>query len=215
MREKHYVKSIFYYIILISYIWNICLKGDISVYFNKKIVILKDGTQCILKSPDNQDAEDMLDYLRTTSDETYFMLRYPEEININLEEEREILDKIINSKTDIMIAAFVNGELAGNAGLSCAGNYIKIKHRAEFGISIKEKFWGNGIGSILLSEIIKVADIIGYEQIELTVFSDNFKAQNLYKKYGFEIWGRNKNGYRLKDGSYRDELIMGRMLSKL
>ena len=54
---------------------------------------------------------------------------------------------------------------------------------------------------------------MGYEQIELGVYSDNVKAQSLYKKHGFEVWGSVKNAYKLKDGTYRDEIMMGRRLS--
>ena len=38
------------------------------------------------------------------------------------------------------------------------------------------------------------------------------KAKELYKKYGFKVWGNMKNSYKLKDGTYRDEIIMGRMI---
>lgn len=108
-----------------------------------------------------------------------------------------------------MITAFVNNELAGNAGIYCARDQIKLRHRAMFGVSIKEKYWNNGIGSLLIKEVIDTVRQMGYEQIELGVFSDNEKAQALYKKYGFETWGRVKNAYKLKDGTYRDEITMG------
>lgn len=180
--------------------------------FGEKEIELKDGTTCILRSPNEQDAEKMIEYLKMTSEETYFMVRYPEEINITIDKEIELLNDILHSNKDIMIAAFVNNEFAGNASISCARNHIKLKHRASFGISIKEKFWNNGIGNALIREIIEQARQMGYEQIELGVFSDNEKANALYKKYGFEVWGSTKNAYKLKDGTYRDEIIMGRMI---
>ncbi|OSA96274.1 UNVERIFIED_ORG: GNAT family N-acetyltransferase [Clostridium botulinum] len=175
-------------------------------------VELKDETECILRSPDEQDAEKMIEYLKMTSKETYFMVRYPEEIKITVNEEREHLKNNLISDKDIMIAAFINDELAGNASISCVRNHIKLKHRAVFGISIKEKYWNNGVGSILIKTIIEQAKKMGYEQIELGVFADNKKAQILYKKYGFEVWGAIKNAYKLKDGTYRDEVIMGRII---
>ncbi|NFH81630.1 GNAT family N-acetyltransferase [Clostridium botulinum] len=175
-------------------------------------VELKDETECILRSPDEQDAEKMIEYLKMTSKETYFMVRYPEEIKITVNEEREHLKNNLISDKDIMIAAFVNDELAGNVSISCVRNHIKLKHRAVFGISIKEKYWNNGVGSILIKTIIEQAKKMGYEQIELGVFADNKKAQILYKKYGFEIWGTTKNAYKLKDGTYRDEIIMGKII---
>lgn len=180
--------------------------------FEEKQVRLKNGTTCILRSPDEQDAEKMIEYLKMTSEETHFMVRYPEEINITIDKEIEILKDSLNSNKNIMIAAFVNNELAGNAGISCIGEHIKLEHRAGFGISIKEKYWNNGIGNELIREMLKQAKQMGYEQIELGVFSDNDKAKNLYKKYGFEIWGTTKNAFKLKDGTYRDEITMGRMI---
>lgn len=178
----------------------------------EKEIKLKDGTTCILRSPNEQDAEKMIEYLKMTSEETHFMVRYPEEINITIDKEMEILKDNLISNQNIMIGAFVNNELAGNAGISCVRNHIKLKHRAVFGISIKQKYWNNGIGNALIKEIIGQAKQIGYEQIELGVFSDNEKAVTLYKKYGFEVWGNMKNAFKLKDGTYRDEIIMGRII---
>jgi len=178
----------------------------------EKEIKLKDGTTCILRSPNEHDAEKMIEYLKMTSEETHFMVRYPEEINITIDKEMEILKDNLISSQNMMIGAFVNNELVGNAGISCVRNHIKLKHRAVFGISIKQKYWNNGIGNALIKEIIKQAKQIGYEQIELGVFSDNEKAVTLYKKYGFDVWGNTKNAFKLKDGTYCDEIIMGRII---
>ncbi len=180
--------------------------------FREKKVELKDGTECVLRSPDEHDAEEMIKYLKMTSEETYFMVRYPEEINITIDKEIELLKESLSSSTDMMIAAFINNKFAGNVGINCVGNHIKLKHRAVFGISIKEQYWNKGIGNALIKEVIEQARQMGYEQIELGVFYDNEKAKNLYKKYGFEVLGNVKNAYKLKDGTYRDEIIMGRKL---
>lgn len=180
--------------------------------FHKKEVELKDGTKCILRSPNENDAKDMIEYLKTTSEETYFMIRYPEEIEITIEEEKQHIKSTASSHSEIMIGAFINNELAGNAGLRCTNNHLKLKHRAIFGISTKEKYWNNGIGSILIKEIIKEARKMGYEQIELGVFSDNEKAKRLYERNGFQVWGKNINAFKLKDGRYLDEIIMGIIL---
>ena len=180
--------------------------------FKEKHIKLKDNTFCTLRSPNEQDAEKMIDYLKLTSDETYFLTRYAEEINISVAEEKEHLTKSLKSKSNIMIAAFIDEDLAGNAEISIYKNHTKLKHRAVFGISIKKKYWNKGIGNALLKELIEQATEIGYSQIELGVFSDNKKAQHLYEKYGFKPWGTIKNAYKLKDGTYRDEIYMGLIL---
>ena len=177
--------------------------------YKENYIVLKDGTKCLLRSPDKQDAAVMLQYMEITSGETHYMARYPEEIQMTEAREAELLEDCLESEQDIMIAAFVDGDVAGNAGLNCVKNSIKRRHRAVFGISIKEKYWNIGIGSNLIQEVIKMAGIMGYEQIELGVFDDNIRARKLYSKFGFNEWGRVKNAYKLKDGTYCDEIIMG------
>ena len=55
---------------------------------------------------------------------------------------------------------------------------------------------------------IKFAKTAGYQYIELGVLSDNKTAQGLYKKMGFEEWGRLPNAFILDDGSTLDEITM-------
>ena len=55
--------------------------------FECKQIILKDGRTAILKSPCVDDAEKMLNYIKKSCDETDFLLRYPEEWNITVEQE--------------------------------------------------------------------------------------------------------------------------------
>ncbi|WP_303860904.1 hypothetical protein [Alkalibaculum bacchi] len=72
-----------------------------------KNIILKDGTKCFLRSPDEQDAATMLEYMKMTSTETHYMVRYPEEIELTDAKEAEFLKNYIESKQDIIIVAFV------------------------------------------------------------------------------------------------------------
>lgn len=57
----------------------------------------------------------------------------------------------------------------------------------------------------------KTAEKMGYEQLELGVCEDNERARALYTRLGFEEWGRKKRAYRLKDGTYLDEIVMGKV----
>lgn len=47
-----------------------------------------------------------------------------------------------------------------------------------------------------------------FEQIELGVFADNNRALHMYKKAGFVQTGIIPRAYKLKDGTYRDEIQM-------
>ena len=53
---------------------------------------------------------------------------------------------------------------------------------------------------------------MGLEQMELGVYADNERAIHLYQKYGFEQCGIWKNAFKLKDGTYRDEILMSKIL---
>ncbi|MDO4460271.1 MAG: hypothetical protein Q4C42_09410 [Clostridia bacterium] len=48
--------------------------------FNEKEIILKNGEKCLLRPVAVSDAQDMIDYLRTVSGETPYLLRYPDEV---------------------------------------------------------------------------------------------------------------------------------------
>ena len=54
--------------------------------FAQKEIGLKDGRRCVLRSPTEEDAEGMLEYLKTCAAETDFILRYPEECDDTLEQ---------------------------------------------------------------------------------------------------------------------------------
>lgn len=181
--------------------------------YEENEITLHDGRNCIFRSPSPADAKVMIEYLKMVSEESYFMTRYPEEITVTVEDEIKYLEDSLKSNMEFSIAAFVQGELAGNASIKPLSSHYKSAHRGGFGIAIKQKYWNLGIGNLLIQECLNQAVKAGYEQIELGVFADNDKALKLYKKYGFEVWGRTVNAYRLKDGTYRDEFCMGKLMN--
>lgn len=173
---------------------------------------LKNGMTCILKSPEACDAEEMLLHIKRTAGETYFLSRYEEEVNTTAERERQIIMDMREDAGGLLLSAFINDRPVAVIGLNGISIHRKMCHRATFGLSVEQAYWGMGLGSVLIEEIILTARRMGYEQLELGVFSDNDRAIALYHRMGFEEWGRKKRAYRLKDGSYRDEIIMGKFL---
>ena len=169
---------------------------------------LKDHRVCTLRSAAVSDAAAIIDFLRISNTETYFMLRYPEEVTLTEDEEIGILKNWEDSSNKLFLLALIDGEIAGNCGIAPIAEHLKTKHRGRFGISVRKKYWNIGIGSLLLREILSFAKKDGIEQVELGVYSDNLRAQKLYERFGFTEWGRLPHAYKLKDGSYRDEINM-------
>lgn len=179
---------------------------------NSKEVTLKNGQTVVIRSPEEADAEQLLNYMKTMSGETNNVLRYPEEVTFTIEEEREHVRNILASERDFDISVFIDGKLAGNSGIFCTDLKQKVRHRANLGIAILKEYWGNGIGDILMKSCVEQAKRNGYEQIELGVITTNKAAISLYQKNGFEICGTIAHAQKLKDGSYQDLYTMIKFL---
>lgn len=175
-------------------------------------VTLKDGKAAVLRSPEPSDAAQLNAYLRLTSGETHFMVRYPEECNQSIEAAQRRLQAMADDERSFMLAAFLDGELVGNCGVNEIGDRFKMRHRAGLGISIKKKAWGLGLGTVLITKALEQAKENGFTQVELGVFADNERARGLYQKLGFEEMGCIPKAFYLKDGTYRDEVQMVRFL---
>jgi len=174
--------------------------------------VLRDGRACLLRSPDAEDWETMIDLLRVTAAETPYLIRYPEEIDMVPEQEQAYLRAQAESPRSIMICAFDGARALGSCGINPVGERIKLRHRCSIGIALRRECWGAGLGGQLFRIGLEQARALGFEQIELGVFEPNERAIALYKKCGFEVWGATPRAARLKGGSYLTELTMGKLL---
>ena len=170
--------------------------------------VLKDGTVCLLRSAAGEDAEEVLRVFNLTHGQTEFLLTYPEENSFTPEEERKFLEKQADSANTVEICAFVDGRLAGNAGIEPVGGRIKVKHRAEFGIAIDRAYWGRGIGRALTLACLECARKAGFTQVELNAVAENEGALALYRSVGFVEFGRNPKGFRTRDGRWQELVYM-------
>ena len=72
----------------------------------------------------------------------------------------------------------------------------KINNEFEItNLGIKKKFQREGFGEILVKYLIKKVKAENYKTFILEVRENNFAAQKLYKKIGFEIIGIRKEYY--------------------
>jgi putative acetyltransferase len=115
---------------------------------------------------------------------------------------------------DYMLLAFVDGEIAGHAGLHPVGKSPRRAHARMLGICVHSRFQGKGVGTALMQALVDLADKwLPVTRIELTVFVDNETAIALYRRFGFEIEGTHKS-YALRDGRYTDTYAMARIRHK-
>ena len=173
---------------------------------------LQDGRILTVRSVEGEDAAAYAACRQKIYRETYFMARYPEESEADLEKMRVGLEKCAESPLNFEIGAFCGEEAVGSLGVSQVRPHLKYRHRAVMGISLLKEYWGCGLGSYLMQLAIDQTRTNGFEQLELGVFEDNVRAIHLYEKFGFAKYGVSPRAFKLKDGTYRDEIIMVRML---
>lgn len=159
-------------------------------------ITLKNGKKCIIRSATKEDAATMADVFNVTHAQTDFLLSTPEECDLTADDEANYLQEKLDSDNTVELLAEVDGVSAGSAGVDAVGNKFKLKHRAEFGISVLKEYWGLGIGRALTNAAVECAKKAGYEQLELNVVSENEAALSLYKSVGFVEYGRNPKGFR-------------------
>ena len=134
-----------------------------------------------------------------------------ENILSNKDEEDELIkEKIINrGNNQYWYVAEEDGKVLGFGILMNHGN-LRKKHVGVITLMVNSDYQNKGIGSLLMDKLINLSESLNIIRLELCVFRDNYKAINLYKKFGFKEEGI-KIKSALKNGEYADEIIMARI----
>ena len=178
----------------------------------KEIITLKDGRTCVLRNGTEADGKALLDIYLLTHEQTDFLLSYPDEAGMTVQQEAQFLKQKTESPDEVELLAEVDGSVVGAAGVGRVGGKVKVRHRADFGISVDERYWGLGIGRALTRACIALAKQAGYEQLELEAVADNERALALYRSEGFREYGRNPKGFRSRFTGWQELVLMRREL---
>ncbi len=168
----------------------------------------KNGEEIILRSAQESDAEDLITYLKTTTGETPFLIREPEEVTLTKEAETAFIQNNLKAERELLLLAFDGKDHVGNCSLMSIANYKRYAHRCEVAIALYKKYWGRGIGRQMLKTVLSIAKEQGYEQVELEVIADNASAIALYESMGFEKCGTFPRNMKYTDGRYADAYRM-------
>ena len=118
---------------------------------------LKDGRAALLRSPYEDDAEEMLQFIIKASGETDFLMKFPEEYaDFTLEQEKAFINDACCNQNGMMIACIVDGRIVGNCQISFLAEK-KVRHRATVAIALLQEFWNLGIGTKLFQEMVRIA----------------------------------------------------------
>ena len=108
--------------------------------FAEREIVLKDGRKCILKPNSSEYAEQMIRYLKETSAETDFLLRYPDEVRCTVEELQRMLGGFLEDPHVIKMIAIVDGKFAGLISITGLGPLRRLRHRCSMAIALYKEF---------------------------------------------------------------------------
>ncbi len=113
-------------------------------------------------------------------------------------------------RSDLQLVAEREGRVVGSLGLH-PPVALRRRHTAMLGISVDVSAQGQGVGRTLMQAACDFADQWGQIlRIELTVFTDNQRAQALYESCGFRLEGTHR-AFALRRGQYADVHTMARL----
>lgn len=170
-------------------------------------VNLKNGQKLILRRPAVEDAPKMIEYLNIVGGESDNLLFGAGEFHLTVEQEREYLKKVNNDPNTLMVLGIVDDAIISVSQIAALGRK-RISHNTDLSISVKKEFWGVGVGSAVMSELIQFAKEHEHiRNVSLGVKANNSNAIKMYEKFGFKQIGVHKNYFNV-NGSWDDEILM-------
>lgn len=171
----------------------------------------QDGREVILRYPSWGDEEGMRSFINTISKEDTFITFSGEQVSI--EDEKAYLEKIFQGMDEqdfIVIIGICDDQVVASASVErVLASRLRSRHTATFGITVASDFRGVGLGKALAETVISQAVCVIPELriVKLSVYSENQPAIELYKKIGFQEYGRLPEGVYYR-GRYIDQIEM-------
>lgn len=165
-----------------------------------------------LREATPKDAEELLTIMNILDKETPFLLVNQQSLKLNSKDMAEQLDFIYEQDNQLILLAYNHDRLIGVATVM-AELEAPLKHVGEIGISILKEYWGYGLGTVMLEEIIawaKETDII--KRLEIKVQERNQRAVALYQKVDFETEGIIRRGFLSETNDYLDIILMSYLI---
>ena len=168
--------------------------------------------ELLIREAEPKDAAELVTFLNRVSLETDFTSLDGDGILLTSEEMEIFLNKQASSDNQITLLAFLNDEIAGLINIT-ADQRKRVRHIGDLFIVIGKRYWNNGLGNLLLEEVIEWAQASGVlRRLQLTVQTRNLAAVHLYQKHGFVIEGSQERGAYIEEGEFVDVYLMGRLI---
>ena len=160
-----------------------------------------------LRKWENSDLESLIEHANNLNIAKWLTNQFP--FPYTSEDGKNYLNFIEKDNPTKAFAIEVNGEAVGSIGIFPQSD-IHEKN-AEIGYWLAEKYWGEGIMTKAIQEIVtyefQTFDIV---RIFARPFSNNLKSQRVLEKAGFELEAKLKKAL-FKNEEFIDELIYAKL----
>lgn len=175
--------------------------------FIEKEIQLKNKKTVTIRQANTDDAEKLLNCIKTYLPQSDFIPKLKEEVKMTTEQEAAWIDSFLASDNSLLLVAIFEDDIIGNIDLT--GNQRKImQHTAVIGMGMLEAWRNSGLGTALMKCAIDWAKANAIlELLWLQVYTENQVALGLYRKLGFQENGTIKNFFKHND-TYFDKLTM-------
>lgn len=173
-------------------------------------VVLPDGEEVVVRTGVADDAAAVVAHRVHISHTSAHNVVQPDELDGDLEKEREWLRERAERGYDLFIIALSDRDpgLVLGALHFHSFKWRILAHHGEFGISVDESWRGRGVGTALINVLLDWArNHPTIEKVCLGVYEDNAGAIRLYERLGFRLEGRREKFFKTARG-YRDDLMM-------
>jgi len=167
----------------------------------------KNSTSFSIHKATKEDAAAILAYMNQVGKESDFLLFGENEFTMSLEQEEIFIDSTNSTDTSALFIGKYKDEIVCLGSIS-SSDRKRIAHHGELAITVRKKFWNQGIGTKLMEHIIDFAKNTGtLEILHLGVREDNEKALKLYRKMGFVPIGTFQRYFKINETYYNKTMM--------
>lgn len=175
---------------------------------------MSESAEMMIRQALHLDTAAIVDLYSELSKETLFLSDDVNETKLGkrMYQMADQIDQYYQHPTSLMLIAEIEEEIVGLGTLATLPG-SRQRHVAEIGVGVRKGYWSNGIGTMLLEELLHFAQGTSLKVITLEVVQDNTRAISLYEKFGFNIVGSLSKRLFAND-RYYDTYIMEYLIQK-
>lgn len=172
----------------------------------------KQAREVLFREAEWTDAAAFLAFMAEVADQTDFLVMDEGGLPFSVKQMETILQESAASAGKLCLLALLDEEVIGVVNV-VQDKRQKLAHIGDVFLAVSKPYWGQGIGRILMEEMIAWAGHTHMlHRLELTVQVRNEAAVRLYQSLGFEIEGTKRHGAKSTEGDWLDLYYMGKLI---